>query len=90
MDKIIIKGLEIIAAHGVLPEEKILPQKFIIDIEAYADLRQAGVLDDISRTESYADIIATTTGVFTERSFGLIEKCAEESARQILLKHSKI
>ena len=33
MDKIKIRGLEIFANHGVFEEEKILGQKFIVNVE---------------------------------------------------------
>ncbi len=90
MDKIIINDLEIIAKHGVLPEEKVLPQKFLVSMYAQIDLRQAGILDSLERTESYSDIVASIKQIFETEIFCLLEKLAEECARRILIKFPKI
>ena len=49
MDKIHIKDLEIIGFHGVMQEEKVLGQKFVLSFELDVDLRQAGKTDDLMR-----------------------------------------
>ena len=56
MDKIIIKELKIFANHGVLPEENEQGQYFYISCEVSADLRKAGLTDDLSETVNYAEI----------------------------------
>ena len=38
LDKVILKGLELFAFHGVNPEEKENGQRFVIDIAAEADV----------------------------------------------------
>lgn len=38
------------------PEEKTLGQKFLIDVDAWMDLRVAGKSDNLSDTISYTDI----------------------------------
>ena len=56
MDKIYIKDLEIFAFHGVIPEEKVLGQKFVLSFELDVDLRQAGKTDDLTKTVHYGEL----------------------------------
>ncbi|KAJ4810774.1 hypothetical protein LUZ62_023340 [Rhynchospora pubera] len=62
-DKLIPRGLKFHGFHGVKPEEKKLGQKFVIDVDAWLDLRAAGVSDDIADTVSYTDIYRCLTTV---------------------------
>lgn len=55
-DKLIVRGLKIHGFHGVKPEEKALGQKFLIDVDAWMDLREAGKSDRLSDTISYTEI----------------------------------
>ncbi|URE10110.1 dihydroneopterin aldolase, partial [Musa troglodytarum] len=55
-DKLILRGLQFHGFHGVKPEEKKLGQKFVVDVDAWLDLSNAGKSDDISDTVSYTDI----------------------------------
>lgn len=55
-DKLILRGLKFHGFHGVKPEEKTLGQKFLVDVDAWMDLRMAGKSDNISDTISYTDI----------------------------------
>ncbi|ABB14115.1 dihydroneopterin aldolase [Carboxydothermus hydrogenoformans] len=90
MDKIVIKGVEFYAFHGVLPEEKALGQKFILDLELGIDLRDAGRSDDLSKTVSYKEVLDFTEEIVTKNRFDLIEALAEEVAGGILNKFSLI
>ena len=42
MDQIKIKRLEVFAKHGVLTEENVLGQKFLISATLYCDTKKAG------------------------------------------------
>lgn len=84
MDKIIIKGLKIFAYHGVNPEEKVEGQYFIIDTEAFCDLRNAGKSDNLDDTVSYAKIKKCIERVFTADKYDLIEKTAEIICESVL------
>lgn len=55
-DKLILRGLQFHGFHGVKLEEKKLGQKFVIDVDAWMDLSNAGKSDDISDTVSYTAI----------------------------------
>ena len=54
MDRIGIKGLYVVATHGVNPEEKVKPQPFVLDVELRKDFTDAAIADDLSKTVNYA------------------------------------
>lgn len=90
MDKIIIKGLQIFAYHGVNPEEKVNGQNFVLDIVAYKDLKKAGATDNLDDTVSYAKILKMALRVFNEDKYDLLEKVAQRVAEQIFLEFEPI
>lgn len=55
-DKLVLRGLKFHGYHGVKQEERKLGQKFMVDVDAWMDLRPAGVSDCLSDTLSYTDI----------------------------------
>lgn len=90
MDKIIIKDLEIFAYHGVLEEEKLSGQPFIVTAELCLDLREAGIKDDLSKTVNYAEVCRLISDTMTKEKFDLIEAVAETVAGNILLNYELI
>lgn len=90
MEKIIIKGLKIKAFHGVNPQEKTDGQNFILDITAELDVKKAQLSDNVEHTVSYSDIIKTTTAVFTEKSYNLIETAANKVGMEIMRTYPKL
>jgi len=64
-DKLILKGLTFHAFHGVVAEERILGQKFFVDIDAWMDLKPAGISDNLSHTFNYIEIYRLVTNKFT-------------------------
>lgn len=83
-DKITLAGMQFFGQHGVFPEEKLMGQKFIIDVELTLDLRKAGSTDDLAHTPNYADIYARVKNITTQKTFNLIEALAEAIAQDIL------
>nr|XP_025888909.1 dihydroneopterin aldolase isoform X2 [Solanum lycopersicum] len=55
-DKLVLRGLKFHGYHGVKQEERKLGQKFLVDVDAWMDLRSAGESDCLSDTLSYTDI----------------------------------
>ncbi|GAV23205.1 dihydroneopterin aldolase [Carboxydothermus pertinax] len=84
MDKIVIKGAVFYAYHGVLPEEKVLGQKFILDLELGLSLEAAGKRDDLTQTVSYKEVLEAVEDVVVNNRFNLIEALAEKIAQRIL------
>ena len=42
--------------HGVLPEEIVPGQRFLVDVVAEVDLKEAGITDDLGESMSYVDL----------------------------------
>ena len=87
MDKIYIKDLELFAYHGVMQEEKVLGQKFVLDIELDIDLRQAGKTDDLTKTVHYGELAHEIELEFTKQSYDLIEKATEQICEYVLINY---
>ena len=85
-DKIHMRGMTFHGYHGVLPEEKTLGQKFVVDVTMSACHLKAGASDDIEDTVDYArafDIVrAEVEG--RENARDLIERVGERIARALL------
>lgn len=84
MDKIIMKNLAFFGYHGVLKEENILGQKFFVDIELYADLKNAGISDEVTDTIHYGEVYNVVKDIVENRRFKLLEALAENLASTVL------
>lgn len=89
-DRVLVRDLQLVARHGVLPEEAVLSQRFVLDVTAHLDLSAAGTSDDLAASVSYADLIAVTTQRFTGARFALIEAAAEAVAAALLARFAAI
>lgn len=67
-DKLILKGLTFFGFHGAIAEERTLGQKFIVDVDAWMDLKPAGKSDNLSDSFSYVEIYRSVTKKFTTLS----------------------
>jgi dihydroneopterin aldolase/2-amino-4-hydroxy-6-hydroxymethyldihydropteridine diphosphokinase len=90
MDKINIKNLEVFARHGVLPEENVIGQKFLISASLYIDVRGASKSDDLGETISYADICRDIKAFVENNTFSLIETVAERLAEMLLIENPRL
>lgn len=88
MDKIILSNLGFYGYHGVLDAEKVLGQKFFIDMELFLDTKEAGTTDDMNKSVSYADVYDVVKDIVENRRFDLIEALAENIAKEVLDKFS--
>lgn len=86
-DLINIIDLEVFAKHGVLPEENVLGQKFLVSATMYTDTTKAGLTDSIENSVNYADVCHFITKYLTENTFKLLEAAAENLATQLLLSY---
>lgn len=84
MDKIIIKDFEVLACHGVNPEEKINEQRFVFCVELDIDIDAAAEKDDIDETVSYAAVKKRIQSFCEGNCFDLIETLAARLAERIL------
>lgn len=79
-DTIRIRNMQFFGRHGVNPEEKILGQRFEVDVELQLDTRAAGLHDDLSQTINYAHVYRMVKRLVEEECFDLIEALAETIA----------
>jgi len=89
-DKLILRGLKFHGYHGVKPEERKLGQKFLVDIDAWLDLRLAGHTDCLSDTVSYTDIYRIVKEVLEGPPQNLLESVAQLIASTTFTKHPQI
>ena len=54
--KIELSNMRFYAHHGVLPQEKIIGNEFIVNLTLEADISSACVSDDVRDTINYADV----------------------------------
>ncbi len=84
MDKIVLKDLEATACHGVNPEEKVTPQRFLISAEIFLDFGDAAHDDDLNKTVSYSAVKKQIIRFVEGNPFDLIETVAASLAKLIL------
>lgn len=90
MDQIKIKKLEVFAKHGVLSEENVLGQKFLISVNMYCDTQKAGRTDELTASVNYAEVAELIEKSAKEKVFRLIERLAWYLAKKILVTYPKI
>ncbi|KLU67207.1 dihydroneopterin aldolase [Desulfosporosinus acididurans] len=83
-DAIHLRGLEFYAYHGALPEEQILGQKFIIDIDLFVDLSRSGSSDQVQDTIHYGEVYNVIKTCVMDDKHQLIEYLAEKIAQTVL------
>ena len=84
MDKILVRGLEVSACHGVHGFEKVTPQKFVFDADLYCDFYCAAKCDDLEKTINYSAVCDKISSFCRGNSFDLIEKLAYSCAFLLL------
>ncbi|HUX20797.1 MAG TPA: dihydroneopterin aldolase [Spirochaetia bacterium] len=85
LDRIHITGLLLRCIVGINPDERENKQDVVIDITLFADLSKAGASDNIDDTVNYRTIKNRVVALVESSSFFLVEKLAEEIARECLV-----
>jgi len=84
-DRLSLIGMRFEARRGVLPDEKVTPQRFEVDLVLHADLEHAARTDDLGATVDYAGLFDLVEAIVTGPSFDLIEALAGAIARAVLV-----
>ncbi|MXW42170.1 MAG: dihydroneopterin aldolase [Acidimicrobiia bacterium] len=79
-DRLFLRGLQIMALCGALPEEQTRAQPFEMDIELGADLVPSGVSDQLGDTVDYSAVCAAVCAVTHGQRFELMEAMAHKVA----------
>lgn len=90
MDKIYVRDLQVYGFHGVNQQEKDMGQRFLISLELFLSLKEAGETDDLTKTVNYAQLCFDVEEQFKKEKYDLIEKAAEKLAEFILLKYNLV
>ncbi|HAQ24113.1 MAG: dihydroneopterin aldolase [Acidimicrobiaceae bacterium] len=83
-DRIELRGLQVSAFCGVLPEEKARRQPFDVDLDIHADLTASSVSDNLSETVDYGLLTASVAAVAINERFDLMERFAGRIAEVVL------
>ena len=78
MDKIKLNRIEVLGLIGVLEEEKVSAQRYWISIEIEADLKPAGLSDQLEDTIDYSSVFDLCDSLMQDSKCDLIETFAEE------------
>lgn len=84
MNTIKIRGLEVMASHGVHDFEKKEKHPFIFDADIGTDFFKGAMNDDLEGTVSYSSVCKLITGIAQDNVFNLIEKLAYECAFSLM------
>lgn len=76
-DRIRLRGLRAVGAHGVLDEERRRAQPFEVDLDITADLSVAGRSDRLEDTVDYGAVTDAVVAVVTGAHADLLEHLAQ-------------
>ena len=89
MGFIALRGVEVFGKIGVLPEERLIGRKFLVDIQVIYPLQKASKSDDIADAFNY-EILANAVYETFESEFSLLEAACRAMADKILIMHPDI
>lgn len=84
LDRIRLTGIRGYGRHGVLPEERVRGQEFIVDVDLFLSLKKAGKRDDIDLTIEYGAVAIAVSDIIRGEPVNLIETLAEQIATKVL------
>ncbi len=83
-DRIELRGIEVIARHGVLESEQVEPQLFLVDLTVHVDTAPAAISDELADTVDYGDLAQRVHDLVAGESHRLIETVADRVAQLAL------
>ena len=82
-------GMEFWGFHGVLAEEQLKGQLFIVDVTLWLDLGKASSTDNLQETVHYGELYEKIKYIVEQKRFNLIEALAKNII-EIVLKEAKV
>lgn len=79
-----LRGMEFYGYHGMMPEEKVIGQKFIIDIDIYPEVSLIHQADSLEFTVDYAEVYQVVKRCVEEEKFNLLETLAEQIVNEVM------
>ena len=86
-DQIMLKGMMFYGYHGVNPEERLVGQKFVVDVTVECSLVKPSLSDVVSDTVSYSDLFKTVKSIVEGPPHNLLESVAKNISDSILLSY---
>ena len=83
-DRISLAGMVFFAYHGARPEERTLGQRFVVDVDLWADLAAAGASDTLRDTVNYSRVYKLVESVMHGEPANLLETLGDRIATRIL------
>jgi len=83
-DRLEIRGLRVVAVHGVLAEETERAQPFELDLDIWIDLADAARSDDLADTVDYGELVARAARAAGPPRCALLEAVAGRVADAVL------
>ena len=84
-DQIILKGMIFYGYHGVNPEERLVGQKFVVDVTVECSLLKPSSSDIVGDTVSYSDLFKTVKSIVEGPPHNLLESVAKNISDSIIL-----
>ena len=84
-DRIELRGLRLLGAHGAAAGEEALAQPFEVDLDVFADLSRAGRSDQLAHTADYGALCEAVRTVIEGPHVALLEHLAEKVARAVMV-----
>jgi dihydroneopterin aldolase len=84
VDKILLRGLEFFGRHGCLEAERVLGQKFVVDVEVAVNLSRAGNSDSLADTLDYVRVFEIAREEIEGEPRNLLEAVATRIAQRVL------
>lgn len=85
-----LKSMRFHGRHGVLPEEAVLGQPWILDLDLVVDIAQAAASDDLGHTVNYAEVYTLCQTIVTTERFALIEALTHRLLVAILASQPRV
>jgi dihydroneopterin aldolase len=90
-DQLKLSGMEFFARHGVLPQERQLGQRFLVDCTLCLDLEAAASCDDLAAGLDYAAVYQVVEATVTaHKQHQLIESLAHAVVQCVLAEFAQV
>jgi len=89
-DTVFLERMQFYGYHGHNPEERMLGQRFEVDVSLETSTRAAGMSDELADTVNYSAVFKTCRQIVEGEPQNLIESVAESIARQLLASEPRV
>lgn len=84
MDQVSLHGIDVYGYHGVHPAERELGQRFVIDVDLWADCSAAALSDALGEALDYTEVHRVVTEAVGGSSYHLLEALAGRLCAELL------